>query len=301
MKRFLVVIILTVAALWGNVTTSAQEIDATVIVNMDQLQMDDRFQLQTMQADVQRYLNSQLYSGYIWDAPKIPVSVTIWINSKAGDTYSARIAVVSSRLVNNDPAKTSPLFRIFDQEWRFAYTFNPTLTYQTLRYDPFTSLLDFYMLIAVGMDADTYDDLAGSLAFQNAKQIAGMGNSLGISGFSTTFKPGEITRMAIVTELSDPRFEPFRRYVYDYQFGLDEFEFDQEKGRQLILGTLESIVSFKRLNISNRSTLLQLFFDAKAGEIADIFRGQKDSPVWEMVKYLDPGNTQMYEAARTGQ
>jgi hypothetical protein len=45
---------------------------------------------------------------------------------------------------------------------------------------------------------------------------------------------------------------------------------------------------------------MQAFFDAKHMEIADVFRGVKDETLWSNLRFLDPGNTQVYEAARSG-
>jgi hypothetical protein len=33
-------------------------------------------------------------------------------------------------------------------------------------------------------------------------------------------------------------------------------------------------------------------------EVADVFKGVKDNTLWSDLRFLDPGNTQIYEAAR---
>ncbi len=280
--------------------TVAQELQATVIVDMTQLQIDDKVDVRTMEADVRAYLNNQRYTRGDWEGPRIPVTVTIFLTGKTGNIYQARLTVVSQRLVDGEPNTGAPLLRVYDSEWQFPYTFSPSLSFQSMRYEEFSSLLDFYMLIAIGLDLDTYSDLGGDNVYTDAKQIAQLGNARGISQFRSDFQPGEFTRMALITDLTDPRYQQFRRLIYDYHGAVDEYAYDKDKGRQMMVQTLQDISDFKRSYVSNRSVLMQAFFDAKAGELADMFRGIRNSPAWSLLISLDPGNTQMYEAAREG-
>lgn len=299
LRRFIIACILVCAS--TQYVTYAQELNATVRVDMSQLQLDDRTDVRTMEGDIKTYLNAQRYTRDEWEGERIPVDVTVYLFSKNGSSYSARLTIVSRRLVNNNPNSGSPLLRVYDKEWSFNYTFSPSLSFQSMRYDEFTSVLDFYMLIAIGMDMDTYEDLGGDRLYTDAKQIAQLGNAKGLSQFSSNYQPGEYTRMALITDLTDPRYQDFRRLMYDYHVAVDEYELDKDKGRSLMTSTIKGIADFKRSVISNRSVLLQAFFDAKSGEIADMFRGIKESTVWKDLLYVDPGNTQLYEAARSGQ
>lgn len=299
MRMLKVMTWLIVCAVMQTVTT-AQELDANVMVDMTQLQLDDRTDVRTMQGDIRTYLNAQRYTRDDWTGEKIPVDVTIYLTGRSGGAYNARLTIVSRRLTNNEPGSGGPLMRIYDKEWTFSYTFSPSLSFQSMRYDEFTSVLDFYMLIAIGMDMDTYEDLGGDRLYADAKQIAQLGNAKGLSQFSSNFQPGEYTRMALITDLTDPRYHGFRRLLYDYHVAMDDYAFDKQKGRAEMAATLNNIADFKRTAISNRSVLLQEFFDAKAGEIAEMFKGLKDSPVWRDLAFLDPGNTQLYEKAQSG-
>jgi len=283
----------------GFVTASAQELDATVVVNADMLQLDQRQEIQTMSNDVRTYLNNQRYTGDDWDGPRIPVSVTIYLSGRNGNTYTGRLAIVSKRLVSFDSTQGSALLRVFDQEWVFQWSFNPTLTYQLNRFDGFTSVIDFYMLLAIGLDMDTYEDLGGSRMYDFAKQIAQLGNAAGISQFSSSYQPGEFTRMALVTELTDIRYQGLRRLIYDYHVAIDDYAENKIIGRDNVANVIKNLAAYKKQYVSNRSVMLQAFFDAKSQELADIFSGQRTSTVWDDLRFLDPGNTQLYEQARS--
>jgi len=278
----------------------AQELDATVTVNMEPLSLDQRQDVVNMATDVRNYLNSNRYSNADWEGARVPVDVTIYLSGRNVNTYTARLSVVSKRLVNNVPGSGSGMLRVFDQAWTFEWSSNPTLVYQPLRYEAFTSVVDFYMLIAIGLDMDTYDDLAGEPMFRAAHQIAQAGNAAGVSQFSTVFQPGQFTRMSLITELVDNRYQGLRRLFFDYQDAIDLFGRDKLKGRAELEAVIHDIAEFKRSKISNRSVLLQTFFDAKILELCDVFRGYNGEQIWADLRFLDTGNTQQYEAARQG-
>jgi len=289
-----------VSATVQNVTLCAQELQATVNVNMQTLTQDQRQDMMSMARDVENYLNNNRYLNRDWEGEKIPVDVTIYVNSRNGNRVSGRLSVVSKRLVNNVVGTGSGLLRVFDQDWSFEWSFSPTLVYQPLRYDAFTSVLDFYMLVAIGLDMDTYDDLAGTEAFKVAQQIAQSGNAQGVSQFSTVYQPGQLTRMSLITELMDMRFQPFRRLIYDYHDAMDTYDTDKLKGLADIELVIRDISEYKKNKLSARSVLLQVFFDAKSMEIAGMFKGVKSPGLWADLRFLDPGNTQLYEAAQQG-
>lgn len=299
MKSLISIVCMVVAITLTDVTY-ALELAATVTVDISQLQMDDKVDVRTMEADVREYLNNQRYSRQDWEGPRIPVSVGIFLTGKQANVYTARLTIVSTRLLADDSSRGTPLLRVYDADWQFQYSFSPALSFQSMRYDEFTSLLDFYMLIAIGLDMDTYSDLGGDNCFIDAKQIAQLGNAKGISQFSSTYEPGHFTRMALISELTDPRYQQLRRYFYDYHLAVDEFAVTPEKGRTLMVQAINDIDDFRRNSISNRSVLLQSFFNAKAGELAEMFKGIKNSPVWQVLMSLDPSNTQLYESARSG-
>lgn len=302
MKNLTLVLVLSLIVGMASsfVTATAQELDPTVRVDMQPLTLDQRQDVMLMAETVKNYLQSNRYTGEDWEGPRIPVDITIYLNGRNGNRYSARLSIVSMRLVNNTPGKGGGLLRIFDQDWTFEWSNSPTLVYQPLRYDQFTSVLDFYMMLAIGLDMDTYDDLGGTDMYKAALSIAQTGNAQGISQFSTVYQPGQFTRMAVVTELNDMRFQGLRRLIFDYHEAVDIYEENKNEGRAALAQVLNDMANFKRTKISNRSVVLQAFFDAKAGEIADIFKGVQDQQIWADLRFLDPGKTQQYEEARTG-
>lgn len=279
----------------------AQELQATVTVNYDQLPIDKRDDIATMKEDVESYLNNMQYTGKEWEGGRIPVDITIYILGKTGDMYQARLFIIAKRVLDGPDAAQSVTWRLYDDKWQFPYARNSVFTYQTLRFDPFSSLLDFYMHLVVGMDADTYGELDGNRQYSKARELWQLGSSSGGLGYDMVSEPGSFTRYNLVTELNDLAFAPFRKSVFAYFVdAMDRMATEREQGLQALDGVLADMVRFKD-NIGRRSILMQAFFDAKHQELADLFgnySGKREA--FAKLRYLDPSHTNAYEAAEEG-
>ncbi|HRE58188.1 MAG TPA: DUF4835 family protein, partial [Candidatus Kapabacteria bacterium] len=152
---FSVIAILCSASLFVH----AQEFQASVSVNTDLIPVEQRIDLGTMRQDVETYVNNQRYTNMDWEGPKIPVDIGITITGKSGNRFSAFLTISSYRIVDKKTNTRSVVYRTLDKEWSFEYQLNANLTFQNLRFDPFSSLLDFHLLMALGMDMDSYGEL----------------------------------------------------------------------------------------------------------------------------------------------
>lgn len=294
--------ILATLFLLGSATALfAQELQVTVTVNYDQLPIDKRDDIATMKEDVESYLNNTQYTGKEWEGGRIPVDVTIYILGKTGNVYQARLFVIAKRVLDGPDAPQSVTWRLYDDKWQFSYARNSVFTYQTLRFDPFSSLLDFYMHLVVGMDADTYGELDGNSQFAKARELWQLGSSSGGLGYEMASEPGNFTRYNLVTELNDLAFAPFRKAIFAYFVdGMDRMATEREQGLQALEGILTDMMRFKD-NLGRRSILMQAFFDAKHQELADLFRNYSGKrEVFTKLRYLDPSHTNAYEEAEEG-
>lgn len=279
----------------------AQEIQATVTVNYDQLPIDKRDEITSMKNDLESYLNNTAFTPIEWEGERIPVDVTIYITGKSGDMYQARLFVVSKRVLDGPQAAQSITWRLYDDKWQFPYARNAVFTYQPQRFDPLVTLLDFYMQLVIGMDLDTYTELDGLPRYKAARELWQLGSTAGAPGYDMVSEPGDFTRYNLVTELTDLRYETFRRTLFAYYVdGMDQLAANRVQGLQKIDGLLSDVVRFKN-SLGRRSVLLQAFFDAKHQELADIFSGYTaGGDVFSKLRYLDPAHTELYERAEQG-
>ncbi len=292
-------IILSASLLIFSTYVQAQEFKSFVTVNVDQLPISQRDQIVTMQNDVTAYYNSQRFTGRDWEGQKIPVDVTVYIT--AGNQQSRRYAarLFFNMKTNLDGGVASPLMKILDKDWVFSYTLNQQFNYQSMKYDEYASMLDFYNFIALGLDADCFEQLSGTKYYQIARDIVQLGVANNGPGYAATVQePGEFTRISLVTELLDQRFEEFRRLIFDYHTdGLNLYSKDPVAARKGVESVLIRMAEMKSKKITQRSYLMQMFFDAKQTEITELFRASNNADVLKALQILDPGNFSVYESA----
>lgn len=276
----------------------AQEISATVTVNMEQLDPEKRVYVASMERDVTNYLNNQQFTKNEWEGPKIPVEVSIFLSGGNKNIFAGRLFVASRRHLLGDDEGTSIAFRTIDNKWVFPYSQGANLSFNALRFDDFTSLLDFYMMMIIGLDLDSYGELDGTPVYDQARQILLLGANSGVDGWSTYAAPGEFTRYTLLNELSDLRYTDLRKMIFSYYVdGLDMMATDKAKALANIHQVIKDMADFKEKKMVGPSAFLQMFFDSKSREIAALFEGYSDKTVYNQLIYLDPTNSMHYEEA----
>ncbi len=300
MKKSIFLIVIITFLYSGRILS--QEIKAEVNVNMEQISEDKRVNVSAMQNDVERYLNNQKFTDIKWEGDPIPIDVTIVLSGGYNNKYAAQLFIASKRAVYGTQGGTSVTLKLIDKEWEFEYGMGANLSYNPMRFNEFSSLLDYYMLLIIGFELDTYKELDGTRVYDAAKQIVQMGASAGATGFKTITKVGDYTKYNLVSELTDPRFEEFRKLIYGYYMdGLDLISEDRELALETIAYLIQEMANFKDKKLTNHSVLLQAFFEAKYVELAELFKGYKKFPsVFRNLKYLDPMNSTVYEEAERG-
>jgi hypothetical protein len=301
-KSFLTIIVVLIIT--SLVYCRSQEIKATVTVNMEQLSVDARNYVSTMKSDIERYINNQQFTETEWKGDKIPVDITIYLSGGTSYNYSARFYFASRRILDaptNVTPSESIALRMIENNWSFTYGMGVSLTFNPLRFDPLSSLIDFYMLLIIGYDLDSYSELGGNAAFSRAKNLVQMGAMVGAAGWELFSHPGDITKFNLISEITDMRYEEFRRtIVYYYLDGLDRMAFKPDSAKLSLESTVERMADFKQNKLSGPSVLMQVFFDTKAPELASIFNGWENKRVFRNLKYLDVGNSTLYDDAQNG-
>lgn len=296
MKKMRILLIIVVALVATNSNLTSQEIQADVTVNVEMLDADKRINVSTMEEDIERYINSTRYTDVEWEGSRIPVDITIALSGGYNNRYNARVFMASKRYIYGQEEGTSIAMKIADNQWSFEYAQGAYFDYNTNRYNEVSSLLDFYMLLIIGFDMDTYATLGGNPAYATARRIAGLAATNDIPGFDQYLKPGEFTKYALISEVTDLRYEPLRILFFEYYVdGLDMMSEDRDKALANLRKTISDIVYFKQEKMVGPSVLLQSFVDTKALEFGVTFEDYEDQTVFIDLKFIDPSNTTIYE------
>jgi hypothetical protein len=296
MKRLMLV---PVFIFFSLITLNAQELDAVVSINCEQLSAAAKDKLINFKYQVQDYLNNTKFSGQAWDGDKIKCSFNIFFSSVSGDIqYTAQLVVTSQRPIEG-ALTNSLMLTIMDNKWTFEYEKNQSMNFNPIDFNSLLSFLDYYANIIIGFDMDSYYKLGGSDFFSRALEIAVRGGS---SKFSESWQAesSSYNKRVFVDNLLNAKYQQLRADAFDYHYnGIDLL--NDPKNREFGMNNItKMIVNLYKVKdqIDPRSVYLKIFFDAKAGEIANCIKTHPDKGnLINMLKRLDPSHTTKYEEA----
>jgi hypothetical protein len=274
------------------------QIDCDVTVNFEQVSAA-KDKLANFERDVERYINSQKWSTADMGGEKIKCTINIFFTSAAdGNSYKAQAFIGSSRPIfigKNPSAKSTPMLRIFDDKWDFAYVDGQPLFRNETQFDPLTDFLDFYMMLILGFDFDSYEKLGGTEYFRKAFTMCNQApsNASGWDrGTGSTY-----SKYNLLEEVLNPNNQSFREGWYSYHFrGLDLLATKPEKGYDNMIVMLNNIKTLKQTS-NPRAILFKNFFDVKYGELAEVFKGYKDTSIYQLLVQIDQAHQNAYDEA----
>jgi hypothetical protein len=275
-------------------TTFAQELNCKVEVNYQNLPVNNRELLTEFAGVIENYLNTTRYTNEDY-AQKIDCSMSIFFTSAGSDIdYSAQIVIISQRPIFQS-TNNSPILTVNDGQWQFKYEKGQALYANQTSFDPLTSFLDYYALIIIGMDMDTFEPSGGTVYFKRAQDIvnlgANSGASLGWQSSSATY-----SRWGLVNDILSATYTFFRNAIFDYHYGIDIFSQNKQLGQPKIANLVNVLwIMYEKLGSIN-SVYVRTFFDAKHGELIDYLRDYPDPELFSKLKKIDPPHSSKYDA-----
>jgi hypothetical protein len=293
MKKF---VILSCLLLIGNLAFS-QEIKSAVQVVAPKVQMTNKQILSTLQNSIQQFINNRKWTDDNFEArEKIDVSVFMEVEQiSTNNEFKVILQIQTVRPVFNSGYK-STLFSFSDDEIIFSYREFESLEYQdNQNLNDLTSLLAFYINIAIGYDYDSFGELGGSAFFAKAQNI--VTQMSGKPGWNQGDGKGFRNRYYLAENLNNIRYQPFRKLNYAYhRKGMDMMFEKPESARSSITDALKL---FQDQIASTPNSLLQkTFFNTKWNELIELYKGgtvPEKNNIIALLSQLDPVNRQRYE------
>jgi hypothetical protein len=274
---------------------TAQELNCRVSVNISALSGNEFSFLNDLRNEIEQYLNGRSWTDDRFEEfERIDCTVGITFTEARGlDRFFAQIVVGSRRPIYATQQSTT-VFQVVDTNWEFQYNRGQPLIYDPNRFDPLTSFLDFYALLILGYDYDTFAELGGTPFFQRARAISELAQAQGGPGWVSI--GDDQTRTALVRQLLDARYEPLRRAYFLYHLGaLDRFTRSPEEAWETGYAAVEGIYELF-LEVS-RKYATDVFFATKSGELSDLF-GEAEavrSQLYAMLIEMDPARSSDYD------
>ncbi len=255
----------------------AQFNNISVNITAENLKPQEKNDLTVLQDQIKSYVED-----FEWIENKYNINLPIRINiyaQKAQISGSERIFTGQFIIVteSND-------LQLFEKKISFNYSQNEALIHST-EIKSLATILDYYVLIMLGSEIDTYEPLGGSTIFEKAR-------SLGSRAEMSSYSNGWTQRLETLNELIELRF--FRKYKYYYWTIIDlESNGNIKEIPEIMEKALENLEA--ELKINNRSRYMHLFLDGHATDFADLLKlyGTKDQK--EKIIYLDADNKKIYE------
>lgn len=295
MKKTYLSIIGVILGLWLSPTiTLAQEFNCRVSVNIQQLSGSEFTFLRELEEKMSIYINERSFTEDRYEEhERIDCIIQIIFEESVSLTsFSARMVLSTARPIYGTPS-VSTVLQLSDESWQFNYAQGTPLVFDLERFEALTSVLDFYVYVMLGYDYDTFSELGGSAHFERARRIAELAETRGAVGWSDL--GSDRGRSALVDQILDPRFKPLREAYYKYHFGgLDVFVSETDLARQNALDALQGLKDL--YDEISREYVLDIFFTAKAEELAAIFEGSPlSSEAYDLLSQIDPANLSKYD------
>lgn len=274
---------------------SAQELNCRVTINTSALSGNEFSFLSDLRNEIEQYLNGRSWTDDRFEeSERIDCTVSITFTEAQGlDRFNAQIVVGSRRPIYATQQSTT-VFQVVDSNWEFQYNRGQPLIYDPNRFDALTSMLDFYALLILGYDYDTFSELGGTPFFRRAREISELAQAQGGPGWISI--GDDQTRTALVRQLLDARYEPLRRAYFLYHLGaLDRFTRNYEAAWETGYTAIEGIYDLF-LEVS-RKYATDIFFAAKSSELTNLF-SEADavrSQLYAMLIEMDPARSSDYD------
>ena len=286
--RYTRLIILLVTLVCAGSHAAAQELDARVTINHQQVQGTNTSVFEALEKSLTDLLNDRQWTQYQFNRNE-RIQCTFAINVKKYDEstgqMNASLTVQSTRPVYNSNY-TSTVFSIVDNEFTFAFQpfdqleFRPDVIDKDL-----TALIAYYAYIIIGMDLDTMSPEGGTEILQLAKTVCN--NAQGLTLSAKGWKPfeSEKNRYAIINDYLDSGMAPFRALQYKYyREGLDTMAENVDRGRTAVTEAIEMLKTAK--DNKPMSMLPQIWTEYKRDELVGIYQGKGTTKEKESVSTI---------------
>ncbi|NCF31143.1 MAG: DUF4835 family protein [Bacteroidetes bacterium] len=251
------------------IKTYGQELNAQFVVNADLVNQTNQQIFETLERSLNEFINSQSWSNQdFFPQEKITCSFVLNLSSYNASKFEGTLQIQSQRTIF-DSNYDSPLLNFLDKDISFTYQEFQPLFFSPASFESnLVSLISFYAYIIMGINADSLRFKGGDPYFEQAQRIVNLSQQSGALGWIQN--DSNRNRFWLSDTMRSNTFREYREALYTYhRKGLDLMPEKPSEAKKNIISALLPLENLydRRPN----AMLLQMFFDAKADEIVNLF------------------------------
>ena len=254
---------------------TAQELQAKVTINHNQIEGTDASVFENLQQTLEQFINTRQWTHYQFQKnERIACNFNITINKYdvSSNMFTCTALIQANRPVYNS-AYTSTLYNNQDGDFNFTFAQYEQLDFNEENIDnQLTALIAYYAYLIIGLDLDSFSPMGGEDVLLRCMNLTNNAQNLRFTGWKAF--DSSRNRFAFINDYLDGAMKPFRQLQYDYyRTGLDEMANNAERGRTNITTALEN--ELKKAHKNRPISLLpQIWTDYKKDELANIYKGK---------------------------
>ncbi len=272
MRRIVVVGLMMLAI---GITATAQELQAKININHQQVQGTDKAVFENLQQTLEQFVNEHQWTALQFqenERIQCSFNITVTKYDAGSNRFTCTALIQANRPVFNSSYNTT-LYNNRDKNFDFDFVQYDQLNFNEEVIDnQLVALFAYYSLLIIGLDLDSFSPMGGTDVLQRCMNLTNNAQNLDFTGWKS-FEDSR-NRFAIINDYLDEAMKPFRQLQYDYyRKGLDEMAQNVERGRTNVTTALETCLK-KAHSDKPLSMLPQIWTDYKKDELANIYKSK---------------------------
>ena len=267
--------LLLLLSLFLPVALQAQELQAKININHQQIQGTDKAVFDNLQQTLEQFVNEKQWTALQFqenERIQVTFNITVTKYDASSNRFTCTALIQASRPVYNS-SYTTTLYNNRDRNFDFDFAQFDQLNFTEEVIDnQLMALVGYYAYLIIGLDLDSFSPMGGTDVLQRCMNLVNNAQNLEFVGWKS-FEDSR-NRFAFINDYLDEAMKPFRQLQYDYyRQGLDEMAQNVERGRTNVTTALETLL--KQAHEDKPLSLLpQIWTDYKKDELANIYKGK---------------------------
>ena len=271
--RFLRTSVVALSLLLGGagMTARAQELNAKVTINHNQVQGTDASIFDELTQTLTQFVNERQWTNLQFQRNErincnFNITVTKYDNST--NTFTCKAVIQATRPVYN-ASYTTTLYNNTDNDFNFEFAQFDQIEFNEETVDnQLTALMAYYAYLIIGMDLDSFSPMGGEDVLQRCLNLANNAQNLNFTGWKAF--DSDRNRFAIINDYLDGAMEPLRQLEYKYhRLGLDRMTENTDTARMAITESIEMLKQAR--DQKSMSALPVIFTEIKRDELVSIY------------------------------